>query len=297
VNLRNFCHIAPDPQGLGSDGLSLEPNTIEKTFRALQYAALGLRGTLKKPDVICRLDSDTLFFPQNLLRIMACRNFSASQPWAIGHENYVHKHQMPGRVFLNGGTGICLSRAAVALLLDQMEKGQFHESQSPGDWNSGACITAPGHWDDVVLGACLSYLGVPISRWGTDCQGRSLFWPNTFESALPGPRQVRPRRLPPTTSFFQPPETQETSSSRSSDPLQDPDVANYHHWLYRAWQYLPCDHDNDTWLGDFPVGFHSYRNATEGRRIYRLFQRQKSLSGYSAHVWNGSLQSCESLLC
>ena len=210
VNLRQFFDIAADPQPTES---FREPNTIEKTFMALNFAGLHLRQLPeeRKPHVICRLDSDTLFLPPNLRRILACRNFSSADPWAIGFDNYAHKHQQPGRVFLNGGTGVCLSRAALEVLSKEISAGKLMRSSSPGDWNTGHCVTAPGHWDDVAcLGfqQCVLYVlssfllgrlcwgpawhswgcrsrshlsdsdmksstasGVPLRRWGTDCEG------------------------------------------------------------------------------------------------------------------------------
>ena len=147
INLREVFDISPDsPLGTG------EPNTIAKMFAAFHFAErlMGSHGSHGAPDVICRLDSDTLFFPSNLRRILACRNFSSADPWAIGRENYVHKHEQPGRVFLNGGTGICLSRGAVKLLANEMRSGRFVRSESSGDWSRGDCVIAPGHWDDAA---------------------------------------------------------------------------------------------------------------------------------------------------
>ena len=149
VNLREWFAIASDPRPKEA---SKEPNTIEKTFMALHFAGLSMKKVPEnsKPDVICRLDSDTLFLPPNLRRILACRNFSFAESWAMGFENYAHKHQQPGRVFLNGGTGVCLSRAALELLSKEISAGKLMRSSSPGDWNTGRCITAPGHWDDAA---------------------------------------------------------------------------------------------------------------------------------------------------
>lgn len=164
INLRDVFDISLDSQPTDQPTASskpTEPNTIEKMFAAFRFAGLFMEGAM--PDVVCRLDSDTLFLPPNLRRILACRNFSASELWAIGRENYGHKHEQPGRVFLNGGTGICLSREAVQLLSKEMELGRFVRTTSSGAWNSGECVVAPGHWDDVVLGACLARLGIPIS--------------------------------------------------------------------------------------------------------------------------------------
>eukprot|EP00931_Biecheleriopsis_adriatica_P101515 TRINITY_DN76633_c0_g1_i1.p1 TRINITY_DN76633_c0_g1~~TRINITY_DN76633_c0_g1_i1.p1 ORF type:complete len:620 (-),score=83.86 TRINITY_DN76633_c0_g1_i1:58-1917(-) len=321
VNLRHWFGIAADPPP-GQSAPST-PNTIEKTFAALQYAAMAVRrrDSSQKPDVICRLDSDTLFLPHNLRRIMACRNFSAAAPWALGHENYAHKHQQPGHVFLNGGTGICLSRRALELLLVRMETN-FLRSSHAGDWSKGGCLTAPGHWDDVVLGACLASLNVPISRWGTDCLGRSLFWPDRIQFAFPGPDQVRPRRLPPKGSFFQPPSVQprqpaiyedtDDTIKINAEPVQntsaaepfifthqrrESEVANYHFWLYRVWQHLACD--ERIWLAEYPVGFHPYRNRTEGKRAFRLFHRQEKMKGYAFRIWSGEVRDggCDSILC
>ncbi|CAE7539555.1 rplM [Symbiodinium natans] len=271
VNLRQFFDIAADPQPTES---FREPNTIEKTFMALNFAGLHLRQLPeeRKPHVICRLDSDTLFLPPNLRRILACRNFSSADPWAIGFDNYAHKHQQPGRVFLNGGTGVCLSRAALEVLSKEISAGKLMRSSSPGDWNTGHCVTAPGHWDDVVLGACLAQLGVSFSRWGTDCEGRSLFWPDGLQYAFPGPGQIRPRRLPPKGSFFQPPSSE---GKRLPGTDRQPEVSNYHFWLYRVWQHLACS--PPIWLGDFPVSFHPYRNRTLGRRHFAYFQRKVQL--------------------
>lgn len=148
VNLQNGFDIGPDSQA--NSNVS-DQNTIFKTFLAFNFAGLAMQRSSSIPDVICRLDSDTLFLPSNLRRILSCRNFSASDLWAIGRENYAHKHEQPGRVFLNGGTGICLSREAVKLLSLEIQTGRFAKSSSTNDWNTGDCVVAPGHWDDAAL--------------------------------------------------------------------------------------------------------------------------------------------------
>lgn len=292
INLRDVFDISLDSQPTDQPTASskpTEPNTIEKMFAAFRFAGLFMEGAM--PDVVCRLDSDTLFLPPNLRRILACRNFSASELWAIGRENYGHKHEQPGRVFLNGGTGICLSREAVQLLSKEMELGRFVRTTSSGAWNSGECVVAPGHWDDVVLGACLARLGIPISRWGTDCEGRSLFWPDELQYAFPGPGQIWPRRLPPKGSYFQPPSIELTRLTRS----QQGDVANYHFWLYRVWQHLACD--PDLWLADFPVSFHPYRNGSVGRRHFAFFTKKFRSQEYVMRLWDGDYSQCASLMC
>lgn len=327
IDLRKRFPIGQDPKTGQQNPI---PNTIEKTFWTLLYAAKSLhqKAPADRPHVTCRLDSDTLFIPQNLRRILACRNFSTEEPWAIGFENYAHKHQQPGRVFLNGGTGICMSQGALGKLRANMEDGGHLTSESTDHWNVGACIMTPGHWDDVVLGACLAYLKVPISRWGTDCMGRSLFWPDKVQHAFVGPAQIRPPRLPPKASFFQPPTVKTPSMSGTSaaaaggiieadsvgeiedgknhsnvakvvlhQQTRQTEVANYHFWLYRAWQHLACD--PKIWLADYPVGFHPYRNRTEGRKTFDLFARRAQFQGYTMKFWNGDISdgSCESLLC
>lgn len=292
VNLREFFDVVADPAPTEHK----EPNTIEKTFMALNFAGLYLRQLPEesKPHVICRLDSDTLFLPPNIRRILACRNFSFAHAWAIGFDNYAHKHQQPGRVFHNGGTGVCLSRSAVEVLSEEISAGKLLRSSSPGDWNTGHCVTAPGHWDDVVLSACLAKLGVAFSRWGTDCQGRSLFWPDALQYAFPGPEQIRPRRLPPKGSFFQPPST--SSGGKLPGTNREPEISNYHFWLYRVWQHLACS--PLIWLGDFPVSFHPYRNRTLGRRDFRYFQKKVQLQGYMMQLWDGDvINGCASLAC
>lgn len=148
-------------------------------------------------------------------------------------------------------------------------------------------MSAPGHWDDVVLGACLAQFGVPLSRWGTDCLGRSLFWPHRLESALPGPAQVRPPRLPPKASFFHPPQDRRAEV--------DPTVMNYHIWRYRAWQSLACD--NEIWLSTFPIGLHPYRNRSEMRRDFEVVKRGHGLHGYAPRLWDGTLEECDDLAC
>ena len=166
INLRDVFDISLDSQPTDQPTASskpTEPNTIEKMFAAFRFAGLFMEGAM--PDVVCRLDSDTLFLPPNLRRILACRNFSASELWAIGRENYGHKHEQPGRVFLNGGTGICLSREAVQLLSKEMELGRFVRTTSSGAWNSGECVVAPGHWDDVAQ----FHLAVFAGRYFREC--------------------------------------------------------------------------------------------------------------------------------
>ena len=159
VNLREFFDVVADPAPTEHK----EPNTIEKTFMALNFAGLYLRQLPEesKPHVVCRLDSDTLFLPPNIRRILACRNFSFAHAWAIGFDNYAHKHQQPGRVFHNGGTGVCLSRSAVEVLSKEISVGKLLRSSSPGDWNTGHCVTAPGHWDDA---AWLDFIVASIAR-------------------------------------------------------------------------------------------------------------------------------------
>ena len=159
VNLRHGFDISPDSNGPN------EPNTIFKTFAAFHFAGLAMANQTSlssgRPHVICRLDSDTLFLPENLRRILSCRNFSPSDLWAIGRENYAHKHEQPGRVFLNGGTGICLSRATVKLLVQEMQLGNFAKSSSSSDWNTGDCVVAPGHWDDAAQLQFSFHLTIP----------------------------------------------------------------------------------------------------------------------------------------
>ena len=169
VNLREWFPIMADPR---PSEKAKEPNTIEKTFTALSFAGISLRHSPeeRKPHVICRLDSDTLFLPPNLRRILACRNFSFSDAWAMGFENYVHKHEQPGRVFFNGGTGVCMSRAALEVLSKEISAGKLQRSSSPGDWNTGNCITAPGHWDDVAF---LNYASVTHDVLASSCKGRA----------------------------------------------------------------------------------------------------------------------------
>lgn len=263
-------------------------NTIQKTLRSFEWAAWLMKGMQKKPDVICRLDSDTMFFPQNLLRIMHCRNFSADVPWALGHENYLHKHQEPGQAFLSGGNGICLSRAAVEVFEAKARQGEIRESTSPGDWNTGLCVSSPGHWDDVVFGVCLAQFGIPLSRWGTDCLGRTLFWPLPLDYALPGPRQILPQKVPPKVTWFHAPEEE-------SEVRRDPRFASYYHWRYRAWQHFACS--PTAWIGDFPVSLHPYRDGAQAREVFAAVVEHQTMLGYSPKLWSGNLDQCHDLLC
>lgn len=239
--------------------------------------------------MVCRLDSDTLFIPNNLRRIVACRNFSVDEPWAIGYENYLHKHAQPGHAFFEGGTGICLSRGGVARLLQAARQGGFKESPRPGDWTLKGCISAPGHWDDVMLGSCMAAIGIPLSRWGTDCHGRNLFWPHRLDAALPGPSQVRAPKAPPRATFFAPPDF------AAGGVEVDVGIARYYRWRYRAWQHLGCHPRH--WIGEFPVSFHPYRNATEWRMAFATVQEARTILGYTPRVWNGQLDQCEDLWC
>ena len=78
VNLQDAFDIASDSQGT--------PNTIAKTFGVFHYLGLALMhptDPLKRPDVICRLDSDTL-----LLARESETHFELSQlllPTPLGH--------------------------------------------------------------------------------------------------------------------------------------------------------------------------------------------------------------------
>ena len=171
INLRDVFDISLDSH----HATQPEPNTIEKMFAAFRFAGLLMEELPDTPDVVCRLDSDTLFLPPNLRRIVSCRNFSASDLWALGRENYGHKHEQPGRVFFNGGTGICLSRGAVQLLAKEMELGRFGRTTSTGAWNSGECVVAPGHWDDVTRLNSGSFLGFDMAK-SVSILARAILW-------------------------------------------------------------------------------------------------------------------------
>lgn len=303
IDLRKYFNIAPDPvaQGwsagasssnnhTGERNMNVNFNTIEKTIYAFLLAAIMSRDMSDKPDIFCRLDSDTLFIPDNLRRIVVCRNFSFDEPWALGYANYAHKHQQPGRAFFNGGTGVCVSRGALEVLLEREVRGDIKKSHLQGDWNLGSCVSVPGHWDDVVFASCLAQFGVPFSRWGTDCFGRDLFWPHRLERALPGPQQITPARVPPRVTYFHPPK-----SLRRKDIEQDVGVANYHHWRYRVWQHVACN--SSRWLGDFPVSFHPYRNGTLARETFKRLAFEEDIQGYGPRIWDGSLAQCYDLLC
>merc|ERR1712159_56438 len=100
------------------------------------------------PDFACRLDADTLFIPNNLRRIVACRNFSTDIAFALGMNSYVHKFQSPGAVFPFGGAGVCLSKAAIRVYMDFYMTGGFHPATKVESWQSAKCGVGPGHWDD-----------------------------------------------------------------------------------------------------------------------------------------------------
>jgi len=256
------------------------------TLAALLWAA----AQTEQADVVCRVDSDTLFVPENLRRILACRNFSADVPWAIGYENYVHKHSQPGHAFLSGGNGICLSRRALSRLREAHHRGDIRESSRPGAWALRGCVSALGHWDDVVLGSCMAAFGISLSRWGTDCHGRNLFWPHRLEAALPGPRRVQPPTAPPRATLFAAP-----SGTTALGANGELGIERYQRWRYRSWQYLACNPSH--WIGDFPVSFHPYRNATEARAAFATLRQQRVVRGYTPRIWSGRWDQCDDLWC
>lgn len=299
IDLHELFGMRPDPQHTAPDhrppGEAVSNqgnyNTIEKTLNAFAWAAAYQDSTSKlhdPQDVICRLDSDTLFFPPNLQRIVSCRNFSVDIPWSIGHENYVHKHQEPGEVFLSGGNGICLSKAAVNIFGKMLKNGEISSSPLPGYWNSGRCISVPGHWDDVVFGVCLAKFGIPVSRWGTDCAGRMFFWPLQLETALQGPLAIRPEKVPTQVSWFY--GLDEESLWRNHSNFD-----SYNLWRYRSWQHFACA--PATWISDFPVSLHPYRNDVVAKMVFELVTKGKSVNGYFPRLWNGREDQCFGLTC
>eukprot|EP00927_Polykrikos_kofoidii_P043461 TRINITY_DN37537_c0_g1_i1.p1 TRINITY_DN37537_c0_g1~~TRINITY_DN37537_c0_g1_i1.p1 ORF type:complete len:593 (-),score=55.36 TRINITY_DN37537_c0_g1_i1:30-1808(-) len=298
LDMRTFFNMTPDPgPASAKDAASARmhgasfsrwhdgrlPNTIEKTLLAFKIAGIVQARSPGKADVICRLDSDTLFVPENLRRILVCRNFSSSAPWALGQTNYIHKLQLPGRAFLSGGNGICLSRGGLDQFAASMDSGALRKSKRTEDWDVG-CVLVPGHWDDVVFGSCLAQLGIPVSRWDTDCEGRSLFWPRKLEGFF----QVRALRNPPKTTFFHPPDN--LGHLRNNETVQ-----SYLFWRYRSWQHLPCQ--QRYWIGRFPVSSHPYHTPDELRRAFALVDEQRTMRGYTPQVWDGSAAQCADLEC
>ena len=68
---------------------------------------------VRRYDVFCVLDSDTLFFGTNLQRVFHIRNITPDDSFVMGNINFLHKFLSTRVLFPDGGTGACMTRRAM----------------------------------------------------------------------------------------------------------------------------------------------------------------------------------------
>ncbi|KAM6984644.1 beta-1,3-glucosyltransferase [Aplochiton taeniatus] len=139
------------------------PNTERghcgKTFAILRRF---LSDPLQQADWLLVVDDDTLISLPRLRRLLAC--YDPTEPVSLG-ERYGYGLGQDGYSYTTGGGGMVLSRAAVSKLLSS--GCGCHSDDSP---------------DDMVLGMCLTWLGVPVTHNPLFHQARPEDYPRALLS-------------------------------------------------------------------------------------------------------------------
>nr|XP_040038256.1 beta-1,3-glucosyltransferase [Gasterosteus aculeatus aculeatus] len=141
------------------------PNTERghcgKTFAILKRF---LSNAVPKTDWLLVVDDDTLISLPRLRRLLRC--YDPKEAVSLG-ERYGYSLHLNGYSYTTGGAGMVLSRAAVSLLASS--GCRCHDDDAP---------------DDMVLGRCLTSLGVPITHSPLFHQARPQDYSETLEQAV-----------------------------------------------------------------------------------------------------------------
>lgn len=138
----------------------------EKTFAALDYI---FKHWVQEADWFLKADDDTYVIVENLRKFVQFYDEEkSSESVMLGH---MLRHRESGDLFLSGGAGYVMNRAALRLF-----------SNRPRD----ACTVGNREQaEDVDLARCMTSLGVSVLN-ALDRQGRSLFHPFLPEIHLYG---------------------------------------------------------------------------------------------------------------
>ncbi|KAM6911889.1 beta-1,3-glucosyltransferase [Lycodopsis pacificus] len=141
------------------------PNTERghcgKTFAILRRF---LSKAVPKTDWLLIVDDDTLISLPRLRRLLRC--YDPKEAVSLG-ERYGYSLLLNGYSYTTGGGGMVLSRAAVSMLL-----------------SSGCRCYSDDAPDDMVLGRCFAFLGVPITHSPLFHQARPYDYSETLEQAV-----------------------------------------------------------------------------------------------------------------
>jgi len=301
INLKQFEQVAgaamlPDrsfqggwrTSGRGTKAEAFSANTIQKVLYMLVYTA-GLH--LDDADVFCRLDLDTLFLADNFRAYLRVHGVSPDDAVFFGTMQTFFRYSGFGD-FPDGGAGICLTRATLrsvagvlshrAILRKSRSAAEVERELALGDlissgalpiseWGLGACDFHPGHFDDIVLGACFQRLGIRCHTCERDPFGRSF-----FTNALLPCREhfdvlVPERNFDAYAPYWPPPAVGSVQYAKAIRKKWNFDIA----------RFIPCEPEHmmktpHWWMVPYAASFHGYKNASHLLEVYSLVRTARA---------------------
>lgn len=236
-------------------------NLIQKVMHMLMHVATH---RLADAEIFCRIDADTLIFPDNVRAYVKFHKLSALDPWVIGRvQKWGVRYGM--YPFLDGGAGICFSRAALELiankLLDKVQENaavlEMGRKPSTG-YNSHVCGFPVGFFDDVTLSHCIAELSIIVHSSNSDPFGRFV----ASDSVMPCTVHRKGR-----------------NNSFSTNRLGSIKYAwgAFSKWHYDLDRFTTCEEADfalgpSSWIIPYALAYHDYKNvtvlATTYRRVY-----------------------------